>query len=677
MNTLFFDPSARLQRYLGRELIGDPNLAIVEFVKNAYDAGASEVVIDFFVAGPPDSHEVVISDNGTGMGPDSFERNWMRPGFSYKARVGGSQAGDTPAGVRQATRVPSGEKGLGRLAAGRLGEGLHVYTRETAAEPWLHVTFDWHAFENMDRALREIPISSALGDGPPHERFPSGTVIRITDMAFNWTQLIRGRKLPGRSDSRLGRLREDLSLLLEPFTPAGADFHIVLGVDRPELSQFAGPVKPNELDVRDYVWEFTISPRSSGQGVAVVRRIRRSARVVAKTGHPAETVERKRRGGEDQTGRPTLLRSGPIHGVFYYSPPQIASRGEEFGRSRGVFLYRDRIRVEPYGSPDDDWLGVQARKASRQGWSAIQPNLLTGYVEISRAQNPGLVDMSNRNGLVENEAFEDLIEQLRAEVREFDRRLLDEVVRPNWTEPTVRARLAAKRAQSFGIALTRAVTHSVRGPVAAIGADLHVIERIAEALADQVAKSSILDATGRVKRHLREIDNSMARLMAFESLDLAQAIQDVDARKVVASAVERTTAFADSVGISVEVAPGLDEPVITEPRALEEAVAELVMNAIEATRAASRLDAVEVSLIRENGSVVVVVEDRGAGVGIDEVDKLFETSTSTRGRPGFGLMNTRELLALVNAEVELRSTSDAGSSFAITLPSAGETRKEA
>ena len=80
---LYFRPSARLQRYLGEELISDPNLAILEFVKNAYDAGAASAVIRFNLMDEPDS--LLIADDGVGMDLAGFRYNWMRPGFSEKS----------------------------------------------------------------------------------------------------------------------------------------------------------------------------------------------------------------------------------------------------------------------------------------------------------------------------------------------------------------------------------------------------------------------------------------------------------------------------------------------------------------------------------------------------------------------------------------------------------------
>src|SRR5438105_782753 len=83
----YFEPSARLQRFLGRELISDPNLAVAEFIKNAYDAGATEVYVDFTLKGiPKESHVLTISDSGKGMDVQAFKENWMRPGYSEKAK---------------------------------------------------------------------------------------------------------------------------------------------------------------------------------------------------------------------------------------------------------------------------------------------------------------------------------------------------------------------------------------------------------------------------------------------------------------------------------------------------------------------------------------------------------------------------------------------------------------
>ncbi len=105
---------------------------------------------------------------------------------------------------------------------------------------------------------------------------------------------------------------------------------------------------------------------------------------------------------------------------------------QELGIQPGVRVYRDGVRVEPYGDPEDDWLGVQARKASRQGYAAIRPNHLYGFVAISKVRNPDLVDMTNRQGLVENEAYDEFASLMRAESRRFADVVFHEFVQPEW-----------------------------------------------------------------------------------------------------------------------------------------------------------------------------------------------------------------------------------------------------
>ena len=115
-----------MQRFLGKELIADPNLAVIEFIKNSYDAHASVVYVDLKLTPASKAiHEITISDDGTGMDLDSFKENWMKPGFSYKAEAREDSGG----------RIPVGEKGLGRLSAGRLGDRLHIFTRTDEKKP--------------------------------------------------------------------------------------------------------------------------------------------------------------------------------------------------------------------------------------------------------------------------------------------------------------------------------------------------------------------------------------------------------------------------------------------------------------------------------------------------------------------------------------------------------------
>src|SRR5438105_2412826 len=116
---LRFKPSAYLQRLLGRELISSDYTAVAELVKNAYDAGSTEVVISLTRELP---QTLIISDNGGGMSLEDFEQFWMSPGYSVKPEIR-----STDVGTHHRTLL--GEKGIGRFAADKLARRLVVITK--------------------------------------------------------------------------------------------------------------------------------------------------------------------------------------------------------------------------------------------------------------------------------------------------------------------------------------------------------------------------------------------------------------------------------------------------------------------------------------------------------------------------------------------------------------------
>ena len=141
-------------RLLGDELIRDPNIAIFELVKNAYDADASYARVD--MANVHDRHlgNIVVSDDGTGMDWDTLTGVWLEPGTDFRKR----QRSDERRRSAKFDRLPLGEKGVGRFAAGKLGDHVTLVTR-AKDQPEIVVEIDWEeltAHEYLSEAL--IPL---------------------------------------------------------------------------------------------------------------------------------------------------------------------------------------------------------------------------------------------------------------------------------------------------------------------------------------------------------------------------------------------------------------------------------------------------------------------------------------------------------------------------------------
>jgi hypothetical protein len=92
---------------------------------------------------------------------------------------------------------------------------------------------------------------------------------------------------------------------------------------------------------------------------------------------------------------------------------------QDLNNAAGVSIYRDGFRVLPYGEPGDDWLQLDARRVNNPTLR-FSNNQVVGYVLISRDQNPELRDQTNREGLLQNQAFDDLRRTVRSVIARLE-----------------------------------------------------------------------------------------------------------------------------------------------------------------------------------------------------------------------------------------------------------------
>lgn len=102
-----FSVDANTARLIGRENVSRLDGAIIEIIKNAYDADATICVLYY----DSDNKKLWIADNGCGMDETIIKKHWMSIGFSDKDIEIKSGKG----------RIKTGAKGIGRFALDRLG----------------------------------------------------------------------------------------------------------------------------------------------------------------------------------------------------------------------------------------------------------------------------------------------------------------------------------------------------------------------------------------------------------------------------------------------------------------------------------------------------------------------------------------------------------------------------
>lgn len=376
-----FRPRARLLTTLGAELISSEVVAVIELVRNSWDADATEVVLEFQKPHLPHEARVLIRDDGHGMTREVLLGPWFEPATSHKgAREGMANGGERSPGGRRRL----GAKGVGRFAAQRLGQRLDLVTRSAGSGAELVAVFDWAAIEKEDGYLDEVrvPWKVVL----PAERLKaSGTTLEISQLRDVWTW------------DRFEKLRIGLSRLLSQRLDRDA-FRIVLSVDGQQTV-----IEPS-LDDSLAMYSIRGAVRAGGEC----------------------TIEYRDQTGAIEAWERRVLWPQNVEGCGAFEfhinawdldKPALTwfldKTGSKLGlrdfrrlvrEHSGISLYRDGFRILPYGEPDNDWLRLDRRRVNNPTLR-LSNNQILGQFHLMADRNPGLKDQTNREGLVVNDEY--------------------------------------------------------------------------------------------------------------------------------------------------------------------------------------------------------------------------------------------------------------------------------
>lgn len=441
MANTHFDISAAVVRQLGDELVSDEVTAIVELVKNAYDADATYAhVVVSTVDAPPGTESkfqeargyVTIDDDGMGMDRADIERGWLMISLSGK-RVMKAAGHTTPRG-----RTPLGDKGLGRLSTQKLGQNLELYTRKDGQAETLHVAFAWDAFTD-DKSLSEVPVS--IGSAAKSAR-NKGSMLVISGLRN--AEVWRGRAVE--------KLIADLSQIISPFVEA-RPFLVTLRIDgRPiDLGQVSAKVRSAAvgkfvIDFVEGVMELTgkfrlvklrgnqdadsyeqLLAQDNGRAFFDYLKARKAPVNFQLSDDPNYFMEfdyhlsLSALGGaekvpfEDPDAPPVDANPGPFHAEI----DEFLLRGDESGAKlgglananevraivqihAGIKIFRDGFAIKPYGLNGEDWLRLSAQQTSASSYYGLRPQNVIGFVSISEAENGHLKEKTDREGFVSN-----------------------------------------------------------------------------------------------------------------------------------------------------------------------------------------------------------------------------------------------------------------------------------
>ncbi len=393
-----FRPRARLLSILGEQLISDQTVGLIELVKNAYDADATRVEIDLLNLTVAETTQIIIRDNGSGMTREDIEQKWLSPAVNHKERQKKARQ-RTPLG-----RLPIGEKGVGRFAAQKLGHKFQMISRSVGSSEVV-VQIDWDDFEREDTYLDDVTLTLYEREPVLFTEGATGTILLIEEARTLWTEPMVARvqrALRRLQSPHQGQNKIDFQISFScPDFPAYQNISNSDILDRAHYV-FAGLV--SEEGVLDY--EYSCHHPVVAERLAVVDNYDLM---------PA---------AKDEMSSPGHNSAGPFYLNFY-----VWDRTQEFlnqsGVSRadldamaGVSIFRDGLRVLPYGEPGNDWLDLDRERINAPS-ERIGNQQIIGFVEVFQENTPDLRDKTNREGLIDNAAFRDLRALVRAAINVF------------------------------------------------------------------------------------------------------------------------------------------------------------------------------------------------------------------------------------------------------------------
>ena len=373
--TMRFIANARLKDIVGRGLINDDNIAIIELIKNSKDAGSKCVSIDFYESDAEDgTSQIYITDHGSGMSIDDLEYKWLNIAYSEK-KTSAPKVG-----------AYAGSKGIGRFSCDRLGRHLNIYTRPKGGQ-YVTLALDWEQFEVDDRdtqighietEARTISVAEFRSETGVDD-FGQGTLLIIQDLRASWTL------------ERLRSLRRELERFsIDP----NQSFEVSLShwkyADDHEINQ---PIRNKVFDDLDFRTT-SISATIDERGEEIHIELRHDGDFVFRSVELNPYDALKALSAKiyflNQPAKAFFKRRTGYHSVQYGS----------------VFLFLNGFRVFPYGSEGDDWLGLDRRRQQGQR-RFFGTRDLVGYIEVTDADDR-FEQVSSREGLVGNVAYNQL-----------------------------------------------------------------------------------------------------------------------------------------------------------------------------------------------------------------------------------------------------------------------------
>lgn len=393
-----FSITPRVIAHLGEDLIKNESIALLELVKNSYDAYATICKVDFHFEGNKLTR-ITVLDNGKGMNRHIVETVWLTIGTDNKKKQLDLGEGD---------RLPLGEKGIGRLGVHKLGQIIKMQSLQKG-EIGVEVNIDWRLLESS-KTIDDFKVR--IEDKHLSYLFPHGTCIEISDLKGSW------------DNRKIRQVYRDITSLNSPFGGKNDSFRVEITTNS---NVFDGLPSAEEImqvamyhvcctieggEITDFNYEFRPWPQLERIQGRTINTLDEDDRHLL---HRVEYVDDR---GKTKIRTEAFSIEGHKIGkirlelaifekdasVFSLMNMERTTLNNYLKENGGVRVYRDDVRVYNYGEKDNDWLSLDYRRILRAGGN-LGNSLVIGAVSLDRRSSTDLKEKTNREGFIENNAY--------------------------------------------------------------------------------------------------------------------------------------------------------------------------------------------------------------------------------------------------------------------------------
>jgi len=416
-------PYARLLTMLGDQLIRNEQIALIELIKNSYDADADWVKVSFENFGNNleelYSSKIIIEDNGEGMSLKTIEKSWMNPATPNKfVKKGESKK------TKKKKRIIQGEKGIGRFSILKLGRNILITTRPENSDVEFEIDYDLSAYDddfltenggekelfiddlNIEVRTKEpeIIVDEEIEVGyKTFNRGNHGTRIEISNLKGKWNR------------KKIDNIYKDISKL-------ESIFDIIFKKNKKDDFTVGVYVNGKRHPLKeDYIEKLTglfdtkaVFKIYNGRYNSLKKEFTFLENGIPKSMEIDTPIFKKnwvyrQRFQDKKNGEYRPPECGNFSFNFFIfdfsknAPAKylLDNDDRQLIKQHRIYLYRDGIRVFPYGDPEDDWLKIDTYRGTISAGQFFSNDQVVGWIEISKAGNPKLKDKTNREGLIE------------------------------------------------------------------------------------------------------------------------------------------------------------------------------------------------------------------------------------------------------------------------------------